>query len=296
MRHATSSQYLEEARQPLGATLYDYCVRSHLWVAGAVTSLAAFSMKQLELGTSLTSLAIVFFSTLLIYNLDTTLDLRGVGSNGAPPFEGNAADLPTRQLRASGLCCGALASLLASLIATSWQTAIWVLAGAAICCLYAVPLGSRRLRMKALPGAKSLVVGSAVAIAVVTVPWVEAGSSHALSLDRPAWYVLWFVATLTTVNATLFDIRDLRQDQLRGLRTLPVVFGLSATRRALVLAAVVSFLALALLVPELRLDAMLLLATLVPLTLTLSPGSPRSAYAWLVDGALFLPWLVSFLG
>jgi len=58
-------------------------------------------------------------------------------------------------------------------------------------------------------------------------------------------------------------------------------------------AVVAAFGTLAALEPRLRQPAWLVLGALLPLSLALGPRSPKSAYAWLVDGALFLPWLVS---
>lgn len=265
-------------RQPLGAVLYDYVVRTHLWVAGAVTSLASFAAHELEYPPSLAALAVVFFSTLLIYNLDTAIDLR-------PPPAASGA----RQVRATRLIWLALAAVLGLLTTMHWATSALVVGGAAVCCLYAVPLGPRGFRMKALPGAKSVVVGSAVAIAVVFVPLIEHGGAW----PERCWPTLALLGTLTLVNATLFDVRDLEQDRARGLRTLPVILGLKTTRLVLGVGATASLSVLATLEPRLRQPAWLLLAALLPLIAWLGPRSPKSAYTWLVDGALFIPWLLS---
>ena len=143
--------------------------------------------------------------------------------------------------------------------------------------------------MKALPGAKSLVVGSAVAVAVVCVPLVERGA-HWTSLT---WSSLALLLTLTIVNATLFDVRDLEQDGARGLRTLPVVLGLKATRALLGIGATGALTTIAAVEPRLSRPALLVLGALLPPIVLLGPRSPRCAYAWLVDGALFLPWFVT---
>lgn len=273
-----SGQVVQERRQSLSAFLYDTLVRTHAWVAAGVTSLASFAAQQLEFEPSLAALGVVFFCTLLIYNLDTAIDLT--------PRRGEAS---ARQTRATRLTALALAAVIGLLTTLHWTTCALVVGGAAVCCLYAVPLGRRKLRMKALPGAKSLVVGSAVATAVVLVPLVEHG---------PAWTAavgstLAFLGTLTIVNATLFDVRDLEQDRARELRTLPVILGPKATRFLLGIGATASVGALAALEPRLRQPAGLVLAALLPLILWLNPRSPKSAYALLVDGALFIPWLSS---
>lgn len=260
------------------AALYDTLVRSHCWVALAVTSLASFSAHELEFQPSLAALGVVFFSTLLIYNLDTAIDLLAVRD-----------ELQARQTRATRLAWLSLAGVLGLLATMRWATSALVMGGAAVCCLYAVPLGPRGFRMKALPGAKSIVVGSAVAIAVVCVPLIE----HGIAWTPLAWSTLACVGTLTIVNATLFDVRDLEQDRARGLSTLPVLLGLKATRILLCVGATACFGAVAKLEPLLRQTAWLMLGALLPLILSLGPRSPKSAYSWLVDGALFIPWFFS---
>ncbi len=281
----TSGELIAAQRPPLSAVLYDYIVRTHLWVAGAVTSLASFAAHELEYTPSLAALGVVFFSTLLIYNLDTAIDLA--------PLGGASGARQQRALRLSGLGLVAVLGLLTTL---HWATSALVVGGAAVCCSYAVPLGARGFRMKALPGAKSVVVGSAVAIAVVFVPLVEHGgpwSEHGGPWSERCWSTLALLGTLTLTNATLFDVRDLEPDRARGLRTLPVILGLRATRVVLGLGATAALGALATFEPRLRQVAWLLLAALLPLITWLGPRSPKGAYAWLVDGALFIPWLLS---
>lgn len=273
-----SGQLFSALRQPLTAILYDYAVRTHLWVAAAVTSLASFAAHELEFQPSLASLGVVFFSTLLIYNLDTAIDLTSPHGAARPG-----------QTRATRLLWLSLAAVVGLLTTMHWSTSALVVGGAAVCCLYAVPLGRGGFRVKALPGAKSLVVGGAVAIAVVLVPLVE----HGVAWPPQTWATLGFLGTLTFVNATLFDVRDLDQDRVRGVRTLPVILGPKATRVVLGVGATASFSALATVEPRLRQSAWLMLATLLPMILALSPRSPKSTYAWLVDGSLFIPWLLS---
>lgn len=273
-----SGHLVQERRQSIGAILYETVVRTHLWVAAGVTSLASFAAHEHEVQPSVAVLGVVFFCTLLIYNLDTAIDL------SSRRGQANA-----RQVRATSLTALALAAVLALLTTLHWTTCGLVVGGAAVCCLYAVPLGSRGLRMKALPGAKSLVVGCAVATAVVLVPLVEHGGPWTAAVGP----MLAFLGTLTIVNATLFDIRDLEQDRTRGLRTLPVILGLKATRILLGVGAGASLSALAAFEPRLRQPAGLVLAALLPLIVCLKPRSPKRAYALLVDGALFIPWLVS---
>ena len=275
-----SSRWLEADKPQPIATLYDYCVRTHIWVSLGVTALAAFSIRQLGLETHATPLSIVFFSTMLIYNLDTSLDLAK-----APTFSERR-----RARRAATLSLGSLGALLAWLASCPWPAIVLVVAGAGFSCLYAVPLGPRGMQVKALPGMKSLVVGVAVAVAAVAVPML----SQSASVGPSTASTFWFIVTMTTMNATLFDVRDYRQDLERGLRTLPVVLGLRSTRRNLALVGGASFWGVAVVEPSLRVQALVAFCVLAPLCFVLGPRSSRAAFAWLVDGALMLPATLAY--
>jgi 4-hydroxybenzoate polyprenyltransferase len=185
----------------------------------------------------------------------------------------------------------ALALLLVALGMARWQTGVLVLFGAGLGCLYAVPLGRRGIRLKAAPGIKSLFVGGAVAIAALGVPVVE----NQAPMSPSSWTTLACMFTLTATNATLFDIRDVAQDGTRALATLPVLFGVGRVRLGLVMFVCSTLGLLSWCDPSLRQHAIVLSACLVPLSLALGPGSPRPAFTWLVDGALWLPWLVTLV-
>jgi len=277
---AVDSRWLEAERPQTLVTLYDCCVGSHVWVSLGVTALAAFVMWQHGVTADATPLAIVFFSTMLIYNLDTSRDLA----------KAHTARETWRARCATTLSWASLGALITTLAPCSWPTIGVVLAGAGISCLYAVPLGPRRLRVKALPGMKSLVVGVAVATAVVAVPLLSQG----ITPTPFTAFTFWLIVTLTTVNATLFDVRDYRQDRDRGLRTLPVVLGVHTTQRALAFVGGASFLGIAMLEPGLRDQALAACCVVIPLCFLLGPRSPRAAYAWLVDGFLLLPAALTY--
>jgi 4-hydroxybenzoate polyprenyltransferase len=252
-----------------------FVTESQLWVAAAVTSLSAYAARQLQVARPGPALLAVFFSTLFIYNLDKSLDL---GKNPGS----------TRATRARWLAGAAASSLVLTLASGPLQTIWVVLSGCGICSLYAVPLGSKGLRLKDVPGTKSLFVGLSVASAVLLVPLAHAGEIH---VTGSTLWLFSFVATLTTLNATLFDIRDLTQDRAAGLSSLPVLLGATRTRAVLLVVALLGFGCVVRWAPQLRAEAAMswMLCTLFCFLLT--PNSPRAAYAWLVDGALFVPWL-----
>src|SRR5690606_3238215 len=105
-------------RPHLAGALYAICVQSQLWVAGGVTALAAFASQRLELETSPLALFMVFSSTLLIYNLDTALDLKTALAEAVEHRE--AEQLGARQRLAKWLALGALLCLTGLLAISSW--------------------------------------------------------------------------------------------------------------------------------------------------------------------------------
>jgi 4-hydroxybenzoate polyprenyltransferase len=266
-------------RRSLTDGLTRLLVQSHLWVACAVLSLAAHAASRLGVASPGRALVTVFFSTLLIYNLDTSLDL-----NDHPE---SARARRARWL--AGSCCLAL---MATLATGHLSATLLVVGGAFVCSLYAVPLPWSGRRLKDIPGTKSLFVGTSVAAAVVLVPVVYEG----LPLTGRVLEVFSFTVTLTTVNATLFDVRDWVEDRQSGLASLPVLLGPAKTRLLLALTATVGFVGVAQLAPAMSVEAVACWALCVAFCLALSERSARSQYAWLVDGALFVPWLCSWVG
>jgi 4-hydroxybenzoate polyprenyltransferase len=83
--------------------------------------------------------------------------------------------------------------------------------------LYTKPIGA--VRLKDLPGLKS--------------PYVAATWAYSFAGMVGAGYSLIFLIIL--INTVLFDVRDLIGDRVAGVRTIPVIFGLSRTVAGLML-------------------------------------------------------------
>lgn len=276
MNGAHSGSFFVERRAAVEG-LASFVIESQLWVALAVTSLSAYAARELGIARPGPALLAVFFSTLFIYNLDTSLDL------DKDPHS-------PRATRARWFALSAAVCLGVTLASGPVLPALVVLLGGGFCSLYAIPLGRAKFRLKNVPGTKSAFVGISVAAAVLLVPLAHAGE-----IPVAGARVLWLFAllvTLTTLNATLFDVRDLHQDRGLGLATLPVLIGESRTRALLLVFAALGFGLVLSCAPELHLEAMTCWIVCTVFCLVLSPRSPRAAYSLLVDGALFLPWLL----
>lgn len=166
-------------------------VESHLWVALAATGLALFAQSFLGLPLAWYPVALVFASTMLIYEVDALFD-RGGSSSAA-----HIGRQPSR-----GLACAGL---------------------------YAAPVACfKGARLRELPGVKPFFVTAALTVAAIGVPsmWVvsppQSGSIALLALC---------LFGITLCNVTIFDLRDLDQDALHRISTIPVIFGVTGTRR-----------------------------------------------------------------
>lgn len=283
-----------------------WSIELRLWVAFCVTTSCAFASGALGLEVTSAVLVCVAASTLAIYNLDGTLDL--------------LHDQPdTRPLRfyahavLSG--CALLVALTSSLFLNrSARTLVWM--GLFLCGCYALHLprllrprepayragGARRsLRtrvtaIKAIPGIKAPFVGSAVAVAVVWLPALAAGSRP----NTIAAVVFCFsLACFCTANALLFDIPDVLEDTEHDVPTLPRLVGVVATRRSVALLCLSGIMTMAMfgnffeaasVWGVFALGGVLLLS--IPF---IDSRTHRDSVALWIDGALILPWAVQSL-
>ncbi|MBS2038175.1 hypothetical protein JST97_24530 [bacterium] len=89
-----------------------------------------------------------------------------------------------------------------------------------------LPRHFRYRRLKDITGVKSLVVGLIWGLQTTALPAYEAG----LSLIHPAVVGLYLYGGLSWfINTVYFDIGDMKGDQLEGVVTLPLHWGLSRT-------------------------------------------------------------------
>ncbi len=271
-------------------------VASNVWVAAAVASLAAFTERHLALHVPWQALLVVFAATLAIYNTDRFFD-----APAADPSR-NLGRHPHALLAATGVF-----GVAAGLVGAPVSAVALVVVGGAACMVYGAPLprALRRLgapaRIKEVAGAKSWFVAAAVSVATVAVPVAFATDPLAIArahqLDIAALGGLYLA--MTVIDAHLFDIRDVEHDRRDGVRTLPVLLGLARTR-AVLLAVIAGWLAAAAIAVTsfgmtLGPAPVAGLLVLAVASLTLTPRTPPLVFDLLVDGALFAPWLVSWV-
>jgi 4-hydroxybenzoate polyprenyltransferase len=256
----------------------------NLVITTALCCLVIWVQRQIGAPPSPAPVALVGFSTLIIYNIDHARDAIVEPKN---PTETNSP-LP----HALAIFAGA-AGLILTLLNSPARMAQLVIIGGALCSTYAITipaLGWRR-PLKNIPGFKSFFVSFAISSALVTVP-MSVIPQPDLRVAASLWCSLF---GLIVISAHAFDTRDHDADQLSGVPTLPVALGNFRTRL------LITGLGLGLLVPagllSSRVDHWHIWVACVPQVLALwgwSGQRTRVVGTILVDGILAAPLLLEF--
>jgi 4-hydroxybenzoate polyprenyltransferase len=102
-----------------------------------------------------------------------------------------------------------------------------------ILCFYSRPIPSAGFRLKDLPYLKSALAPLVIAIVLVLWPAWESKND----LRETVWLVFFWIFLILTINALVFDYRDIEGDRLTGTRTIPVLLGHRRTRGLLMVLA-----------------------------------------------------------
>jgi 4-hydroxybenzoate polyprenyltransferase len=172
---------------------------------------------------------------------------------------------------------------------------LFPLAGAAgLLCFYSRPIPGAGFRLKDLPYLKSLIAPAAIAIVLVPWPALESGNVP----RQREWLVFSWIFLILTINALIFDYRDIVGDRLNGTKTIPAGLGYRRTRGLLML------LSAALVFVSIALSWLRLAGPFMPGTLTFGcavllwslrrPARP-ALLSLLADSLLFLPAIGEWL-
>jgi 4-hydroxybenzoate polyprenyltransferase len=258
--------------------------------AAAITVLGFVACTILQIDWS-RSAPLWFAGYLLVYNADRLyLD---------PADRLNTPLRSSWSARLRG-CRVALVWLSAGVLCT-WPLVIgrfWLLfplAGAfGILCFYSRPIPGAGFRLKDLPYLKSLLAPVVIAIVLVLWPVLESEKG----MEQKQWLVFTWIFLILTINALVFDYRDIDGDRLTGTKTIAVLLGQRRTRDLLAL------LAGALFLTSVILCWLRLVGPLMPVVLTLGSAILLWSLRWqthpallslLADVLLFLPAIGEFL-
>ena len=281
-----------------------FLVDSHLWVAGAATSLTLFATHFLGLPSRPQCVLLVFAATLVIYSADSYFDRLRSRRSAATGTGGPGASARS-------------VIVIAALAVIGW--ALWeappvaiftVAIGGALCVAYGAPLlrfasrPAQRRRLKDIPGFKVPFVSAAITAAVIGVPLLYSGSSAdprgAVAAPASIAFLACTLFGVVLCNVCFFDIRDRHVDALSGVRTLPLLAGAHRTRQLCIgVSGLLLVLWLAAPAPAAAGPMMALLLAIVATlayAMGLSADASRLRFAVVVDGVPFLLLAASLVG
>jgi 4-hydroxy-3-methylbut-2-enyl diphosphate reductase len=184
---------------------------------------------------------------LAMYLLTPYLDPLGLGSKG--PARARLLERSRTFLVAT-----ALASLLIAfgVAATLGLGSILVVGGASLFGLVykqKVKVGDTFVSLKAIPGSKDILVAVALAVVALALPLWHDGRAW----GPRAWAAVLLVSSLVFARTTIYNLRDMQNDQILGKETLPILLGRRITKILLLAslaAALAATLAVTLLTPR----------------------------------------------
>jgi 4-hydroxybenzoate polyprenyltransferase len=274
--------------------ILDFLLFSNVYIALGAAAQVAFSYELLGLKPDLNLTGLVFFATLALYNFSTLL---------AKPKQ--AQQSPFKRIRwvfaherlFISLSILAILGLGTTFLFISNPSKLLLGLLGLIAIGYNLPLLQFRqkgISLRNIPGVKIFIIAGVWTLSTLLLPLLEweQQSSNSISLSETLILLLqrFFLVMAITIP---FDIRDLYQDKLYNLRTIPAYLGEAIAYRLsqlLLLATVILGL--------LSLESKVLLALIVTCGIAAwlifkAKGTKNEHYYFLyLDGLLLLPWLL----
>lgn len=205
--------------------LYRFLVYSNLLISLAAVAQCLLTYLILDRSPHVAILAIEFASTLLLYNV--SLYLSKPKNPETSPFERTRWFFQHIWLfwLTSSI---AFFGLLFSLFYVHWTTVAFLGGVGLVSLAYGFPLfgfRGRKVGLRQIPGLKVFHIAVIWSLSGVGLPVVEMWANG----DSIDWYVANYLGVIKIVFLLIctlpFDIRDMKQDALYGLKTLPNMLG-----------------------------------------------------------------------
>jgi len=286
-------------KRALFSTL-DFLLFSNIFIAFCAVSQGLVTYYLLKLPPDKYVLAFLFFSTLLVYNLSMLLSKPKEPQKS--PFKRVRWIFSHHRLTISITLIACLSIIPLSLWYLSFPSQLLMAFIGLIALAYNFPflkLNDKKIRLRNLPGIKLFLIGIVWATSCVLLPIIQIDSTYAISVPLSETLLLVAKRFLFICAITIpFDIRDLFQDKLYELKTIPVMLG--EKKAWLVCQALLVFylVLLILFTKELNLNVIGLALTIF-LTgwLIFKSNFKRNEYYYFffLDGTMILQFLILFI-
>lgn len=208
-------------------SILDFLLFSNLFIAICAVAQGLVTYYLLKLPPDQYVLAFVFFSTLLIYNLSMLLSKPQEPHKS--PFKRVRWIFSHHRLIISITLIAALCLIPLALLYLSFQAKLLMCFVGAIAIAYNLPflsINQKKIGLRNLPGIKLFLIAFVWSVSCVLLPIVEIENNYGISISLSETLLLVAKRFLFICAITIpFDIRDLFQDKLYELKTIPVILG-----------------------------------------------------------------------
>lgn len=211
----------------LGLSILDFLLFSNFFIAICAVAQGLVTYHLLKAKPSEHVLAFLFFSTLLIYNLSVLLSKPKAPQKS--PFKRVRWIFAHHRLTISTTLISALCLIPLGLLYLSFESKLLMVFVGLLAIAYNIPfltLNNKKIGLRNIPGIKLFLIAFVWASSCVLLPIVELESMHQIQVPLSETVLLVAKRFLFICAITVpFDIRDLFQDKLYELKTIPVVLG-----------------------------------------------------------------------
>lgn len=275
----------------------DFLLFSNLFIAFCAVAQALVTYYLLKVPADNYVLAFVFFSTLLVYNLSMLLSKPEEPQKSA--FRRVRWIFSHHRFIISITLIATLCLVPLALLYLSFQAKLLMGFTGLIALAYNLPflsLNQKKIGLRNIPGIKLFLIALVWSVSCVVLPIIELENNYGISVSLGETLLLTTKRFLFICAITIpFDIRDLYQDKLYELKTIPVVFG-EKKAWMICLAMLLGYLALLIFFTRSINADVLGIALTISLTgwLIFKSGLKKNEYYYFLflDGTMLLQWLI----
>jgi 4-hydroxybenzoate polyprenyltransferase len=203
-----------------------FLVFSHIYIALCVVAITMETviLSRIDFQKSIPYFFIVFFSTLVAYNLKAVNPLKNFkGSQDSEKISWSKENLSF----ILWLLLVSAILLVIGILFLNMDTVLLLLPLGLLSLGYSWPvkIGKRKRALRELPFVKTLMVAFVWTIVVAFIPYVESQNIVSADSERIIGDFMFLFAL-----ALLFDIKDIESDKANSIKTIPLLIGVNGTK------------------------------------------------------------------